>query len=219
MKKITLKGVRSGMILWFIVLGIFLYLIPIKVQIYFKAANDNIFIIKTSIFFITITKKINKPISKILALLSREDYNKGEVQEALNTNIFPKNADIILKRVMDDIPRFLQIIKSTKIFKLLRCKKMKLYTEIGLSDAYKTGLIIGALWTITGIILGKLSSSQMLRSKKPKIGLVPIFYTKRVFIEYDCIITFPLGHIILIYYQIVRFLIFSKKYKRRLIYE
>ena len=69
----------------------------------------------------------------------------------------------------------------------------------------KTGFAYGSLWAGYSFLLSQLSKWMVLKPETPVIKIIPDFNASRLHLEYDCIITFPLGHIIIVFIQTLRF--------------
>jgi len=108
-------------------------------------------------------------------------------------------------------PRGMQIFShslklASKIFKPIKCKKLKIYCEIGLFNAAQTGIALGGIWAILSFLFSQLSKWITINPQTPEVEIIPDFYNTKLNLKYDCIIVFPLGHIIIVMLQTVRFL-------------
>lgn len=196
-----------------IIILVLLAFIPIQVHITYQRINNTDEVkIKIKILFITLNKGISTPISKIFSLLARKKYTTDNIKESLQAEKMPeRNWGIILRRINIWVPRGVQIMSNalkltSRIFKPIRCIKLNIYTEVGLSDASKTSLAFGSLWGVYGFLVSQLSKWMILKPETPTIKIIPDFSNPKLRLEYDCIITFPLGHIIIVCIQTVRFL-------------
>lgn len=201
---------------YYLIIAVFVLIlfafIPIQIHITYQRINKSANVkIEVTVFFITIRKTISKPMSKFFSLLARPKYNIKNIKESFKANKFPeKNWGIILHRLNTWLPRMIQIIyhalKLTSfLLKPIKCKKLRIYTEFGLYDPSQTGFAYGSLWAGYSFLLSQLSKWMVLKPETPVIKIIPDFNASRLHLEYDCIITFPLGHIIIVFIQTLRF--------------
>ncbi|MFZ5943456.1 MAG: DUF2953 domain-containing protein [Bacillota bacterium] len=203
------------MVIYILIALLFIFLtafIPIQIHILYHNNNQQGKVkIKIKILFITVNNVFSKPIFKVLSLMARRKFTVENVKESVQAKRPPeKNWILILKRLQIWTPRMIQIIShslklTSKILKPIKCKKLNIYTEIGLTDAAKTGITIGTLWGTYSYLLSMLSKWMVLKPDVPKIEIIPDFKNPKVNLKYDCIITFPLGHIIIVMVQTIRF--------------
>jgi hypothetical protein len=188
-------------------------LLPTQIHINYRRANNEDKIkIQVKILFITLNKVFSTPLAKILSLMARKKYTPKNFEKSMKADKLPeKNWKIIFRRINIWLPRVLQIIfhslkLTSKILKPIKCKKLNIYTEVGLVDAAKTGMTIGSLWAVYSFLLSQLSKWVVLKPETPKIQIVPDFNNNsKLHLEYDCIIAFPLGHIIIVLIHTIRF--------------
>lgn len=199
------------------ILLLIMIFIPIRIHTIFKNVNEEmVMIINVKILFFTIKKKVSKPFTKILALSSRKNLNTQEIKEATKADKVPKkNWKIIYRRLKKSFPKITEVLKksmrvSAKIIKPIKCEKLHLYTEIGLLDPALTGVIVGVLWSMQGILISQLTKYMELKSEAIKIKVIPRYNESKFDFNYESIIVFPLGHIIIVVYEFVRFFKVSK---------
>lgn len=208
------------MFLFYLILFLFfiwiLFFLPIQVHIsYLRNKKANRLQVQVKFLFIKIRKDISEPLLKILSIMSKRRFSPENVKESLHAQRLPlRNYNLIFKRIFVWWPKFIQIIShgirmTGKILKPIRCQKLHVYTEIGLDDAAQTGIAVGSVWAIISFGLSQISKWIVLKPETPQIKVVPIFNNPRFYLEYDCIIVFPLGHIIIVFIQMVRFMRFS----------
>jgi len=187
--------------------------IPMQIHIFYQRINNEDKIkMQIKIFFITLDKSFSAPLAKVLSLLARKKYTRENIEESIKAKKLPeRNWGLILRRLNIWLPRGIQIFShalnfTSKIFKPIKCKKLNIYTEIGLFDASQTGLAYGSFWAGYSFLVSLLSKWMILKPETPTIKIVPNFNNSKLHLEYDCIIAFPLGHIIIVFIQTVRFL-------------
>jgi hypothetical protein len=191
---------------------IFLAFIPIQIHVTYQKINKMTKVrIEVKVFIIIIRKTISTPFAKFFSLLARPKPNLNNIKESLKSNRFPeRNWNIILRRISTWLPRMVQILNhalklTALIFKPIKCKKLSIYTKVGFHDPSHTGMAYGSLWAVYSFFISQLSKWMVLRPETPVIKIVPDFNEPKLHLEYDCIIAFPLGHIIIVCIQTVRF--------------
>ena len=95
---------------------------------------------------------------------------------------------------------------TTKILKPIKCKKFKVYSEIGFLDASFTAITAGIMWAANSYMLSQLSRWMVINPEALNVQIVPDYNKDKLLIDYQCIITFPLGHIIIVLLQTARFI-------------
>jgi len=121
-----------------------------------------------------VSQKTQKIIAAFHKLLSRSEMNK-------TSNIYKKSSNII-KAVIN------YLRKKTVI------EQIYIKLGIGTGDAAETGLAYGISWVMIGNLLSFAGS--LIKIRKPMAVVVPYFDTARFGIDFNCIISLKLGHII-----------------------
>lgn len=98
---------------------------------------------------------------------------------------------------------------SRYLLRRIEPRQFKWQTGIGLSDAAKTGMVVGWLWSLKGAVLSYLYSFFAPTTQKPCFAVVPNFNRPDVAIFLDCIFAVKLGHIIIAGLRIGKILLFS----------
>ncbi|KJS22505.1 MAG: hypothetical protein VR72_05540 [Clostridiaceae bacterium BRH_c20a] len=199
-------------LLLFLIFFILTAFIPIQIHFTYKRENNkNKLKVQIKILFITINQSVINPILKIISFIARKKYTSKNIHESMHAQRLPeRNWGLILKRINIWLPRGIQIIShsvklTSRILKPIKCKKLNIYTEVGLFDASQTGLAFGSLWAVYSFLISQLSKWMILKRETPIIKIVPDFNNSKLNLEYDCIIAFPLGHIIIVLIQTARF--------------
>lgn len=197
----------------FILLGVILFFLPVEICVnYYRLNKEDKIDIQIKYLFIKIRNMKTKPLTKILSLLARRKYDLEEVQEAMHSVKIPdKNWLLILKRLRVWIPKSIQVLAhaiklTTKIFKPVKCKKLKLHSEIGFFDASLTAIATGSMWAINSYILSQLSRWMVINPETINVKVLPDYTKDKLLLDYQCIIVFPLGHIIIVLLQTARFM-------------
>ncbi len=185
-----------------LVLLIILYFMPIVVKVHVKKDNENDKItirlrtcyglvkLNTEIPFLKIVfengrpglkykiEVANKKRSKLLARFTKlMNIEEGEgVYKA-----FRKNKSKI-------IPVLKYITSKTEI------SNFNLKLSLGAGDAAATGILYGVTWIALGNIM--TLTRCYLNVNEPKIVVIPIFSQVQLSIDFSCIISLKLGHII-----------------------
>jgi hypothetical protein len=77
-----------------------------------------------------------------------------------------------------------------------RCSHLRLWTEVGSSDAMETALLSGVCWAVIGVGLGYFSRIVRLEPNVPQVQVVPNFRAPSWRLQADCILRLRLGHAI-----------------------
>ncbi|NMA02105.1 MAG: DUF2953 domain-containing protein [Clostridia bacterium] len=196
-----------------ILLGVVFLILPVEVRVnYHRSDKEDQLDIKIKFLFIIIRNVKSKPFIKILSLLARREHNLEEVQEAMKSEKMPpKNWRLILKRIRVWLPKSIQVLAhasklTTKILKPIKCKKFKVYSEIGFLDASMTAIAAGSMWAANSYMLSQLSRWMIINPEALNVQIIPDYTNDKLLIDYQCIITFPLGHIIIVLLQTARFI-------------
>lgn len=120
----------------------------------------------------------NKKRSKLLARLTKI-MNVREGENVYNT--YRRNKYIVT-------PIIKYITGKTKI------SSFNLKLGLGTGDAAATGILYGVTWIVLGNIMAFTSS--YLNVYEPKVAVIPIFSKVQLSIDFSCIISLKLGHII-----------------------
>lgn len=103
--------------------------------------------------------------------------------------------------------RYLRFIRTAKNFfrtyryytnrltKKMHCVKLDIKTIYGFEDAALTGVLMGVLGSIIGIMLNSLHNRLVLDTK-PEIKLIPVYGRNHLEIEIRCIFRIRLGNVI-----------------------
>jgi hypothetical protein len=200
----TLWGgnVMLNVLLVILVILILLYFMPIVVSMDVRKDNKNdkitiglrtlygLLKLNTEIPFLEIVFKDGKPglkykievgnkkRSKLLARFTKI-MNVREGEGAYKT--YKRNKSII-------IPILKYITGKTKV------SNFNLKLSLGAGDAATTGILYGVTWIVLGNIMAFTSS--YLKVYEPKIAVIPIFSQVQLSVDFSCIISLKLGHII-----------------------
>ncbi|SMB94359.1 Protein of unknown function [Desulfonispora thiosulfatigenes DSM 11270] len=126
-----------------------------------------------------------------------------------------KNWKLIIDRINKYLPIISRITKNSlkltaKISKPMKCEKLILHTQVGFIDPFYTSMIVGFLWSTKGIFVSELTKYITYKPKVSSIKVQPFFNIEKLSLNYEGIFVFPLGHIIIVTYQLVRFYLVNK---------
>lgn len=113
---------------------------------------------------------------------------------------FPANLKEVKKNInqfLSDYPIYRQTLYSTKDYlrKKVVCSNLVFKMDMGLDDAALTGIATGFVWGIVYNILSILSG--FVNIKKTDIKIQPIFNEMVLGVDFYCIFTFRVVHIII----------------------
>lgn len=185
-----------------IVFLLLLYMMPVHIQVIFKKRNkdnDIAFITKTGYGLIKIkveftSLKINikkgKPLFEYKAEIVSPRTNK--LLADLN-KLFSNKEMYKIKRIYKCNK---EIISNILKYLIKKTKAEKLYIKLGFGtgDAAETSLLYGLAWIVAGNMLS--FSSQYAAVRQPTAVVVPNFEHACFSLDFDCIISLKLGHII-----------------------
>lgn len=189
-------------LLFLFFLTLLLVFSEVKVQIKINKNDKNDYVQMNMWFLynlIHLHKKIPlikfESVNEGIGFTSETNIESQNVQ-AKKDRITPKklsNYQKQYKNVLNQIHDFYPIIK--KFFKHIRMDQLSWQSVIGTGDAMSTGVLSGVLWSFKGLIIGILSKYIRL-TKKPGINVISDFKQKRVIIQFECILRFRVGHLI-----------------------
>lgn len=191
---------------------IFIFL-PVQLALtYSKTGKKEKIKIQLKILFFKFVTIKPKPLIKIISLMARKDLNYGEINEAWEEDNFPqKNILLIIQRLKTWLPKINKIIVegnrlTGNVLKPIQCENFALNTEIGCQDAFVTALAAGSIWGGYSYLLAKVSKLMFIKPGALSLKVKPNYTKQTLSFDYRCIIRFPLGHIIIILYELVRLL-------------
>ncbi|WP_053070508.1 DUF2953 domain-containing protein [Alkalihalobacillus pseudalcaliphilus] len=86
--------------------------------------------------------------------------------------------------------------KILRVFlKKIQVKKLEWHSQLGVSDAVLTAYLVGACWSLKGMVVGILSNFFRLKAY-PKIQIDPIYQGTITKTNFSCMISFRIGHAI-----------------------
>lgn len=187
-------------------IAIFLFL---KISVNFKFNNEIKEELKIRVYLYN--KKIGFDIKK---------KQKKEKDKKLEKNSNKKEKGTILERLYN-LYTELQKMKYTYILskeflrKRLVLKNIEANVDFGLSDAAKTGIATGAVWTFIYNVFGFIT--RIFTVENHKFNVKPDYNNEKFFVSIDGILTFRIANIISIaLYLLIKYITVSKKYEQNL---
>lgn len=181
---------------------LFLYMMPIVISIDIKKDNnaDKITIgiktfygmlkLKSEIPFLVITFENGKPALKYKIEVA--DKYRSKLLARFGKILNLKEGEGLLKTFNKIKGRIKPVLKY--ISRKTNINKFILKMSVGTGDAAATGILYGAAWMALGNILAFVSG--FLNINNPRIVIVPIFSKIQLCVDFSCIISLKLGHII-----------------------
>lgn len=186
-------------VLFFILL---LYMMPIIISITVNKDNQNDKItigvrtlyglvkLKSEIPFLVITFEDGKPALKYRIEVANKKRSK---LLARFTKLFSmKEGESLLKTYKNIKNKIRSVLKY--ILRKIKIGKFVLKLCIGTGDAAATGVLYGAAWIAIGNIM--TLTRCYIDVNNPRIAIVPIFSKIQLCVDFNCIISMKLGHII-----------------------
>lgn len=183
-------------------IGLLLYFMPFSTEIIIKKRNrDDDIALYTRTGYGLISLKI-----EITSL--RIYFKNGRPMIEYRTELASPGARKLIAR-LNKIFSGSEILKMGEMYRInkgrflpatnylldkVKIDKFLLKLGIGTGDAAETGLIYGMAWIAIGNILSFFRS--ILPAKQPVASVVPYFDSVRFTLDFNCIISLKLGHII-----------------------
>lgn len=185
-----------------LVILLLLYLMPIAISIDVSKNNKDekitvglntlygLIKLKTEIPFFIITIENGKPALKYKIEFANKKRNR---LLAGFTKLFSmKEGESLYKTYKNAKTKVVPVFKY--IIKKIEIKKFVLKLSMGTGDAAATAVLYGAAWIVVGNVMTLTRS--YLKVNNPQIVIVPIFSQVELCIDFSCIISLKVGHII-----------------------
>jgi len=200
----TLGGGNIMLKIIFVILIILtlLYLMPIVVRIDARKDNENDKItIGLRTFYGLLKLNTDIPFLEIIFKDGRPGLKyKIEVANKKRSKLLARFTKIMNMREGEGVYKAYKRNKST-IFPVLKyitgktkVSNFNLKLSFGAGDAAATGILYGVAWIVLGNIM--TLTRCYLNVYEPKIAVIPIFSQVQLSIDFSCIISLKLGHII-----------------------
>ena len=181
------------MVIFFVVGILIIFIYKSKLTVGFNFKMDNL--VCSAYVIIYLFGKI--PAKKIMIYPRTNKKNKKEKPKKVR-----KRSDFEQLR-----QSFWVLIKL--FYRSVMLKEFKLYVREGTGDACQTALLYGLLWTLTGLIPGKLFNNFSVKDKEIKIDAD--FKEKVWKVKFDCIFSLKIVNIISIVREIIKIYLKNRK--------
>lgn len=185
----------------------------VTIHFQFNHARDNDHLkLKFRVWFGLIRYTLDVPLIKMdddsPTIVVKEIVKKGTQEKQIQEDTKRFSEDDLLNSISNWKSLLAHVVKLHKIIRMflkkVSVKNLEWHSVVGLGDAAHTGMIIGALWTAKGSLIG-LVSHYILLKEMPKIIITPHFQQFVSQTHLTCIIQFRVGHAILAGVKLVKF--------------
>lgn len=199
------------LILLITILAIILTKLTVILDYYHGQDNDDLSITFKAWYGLIKYKK-SVPLIKIdknsPSIVFKEQVKTGQQETTKKEDVKKFSADDLVKD-LHDAKELLNHVFSlhTIVRKFLRkvsVQKIEWHTNAGIGDAAYTGVLIGALWTVKGGVIGIISNYMKLK-KMPIISITPNFQRAISQTRITCMIQFRIGNAMLAGIKLVKF--------------
>ncbi|MHB1391783.1 MAG: DUF2953 domain-containing protein [Clostridia bacterium] len=185
-----------------LVILIFLYFMPIVVRMDIRKDNENDKItvglrtfyglvkLNTEIPFLEVVFRNGRPGLKYKIEVGNKKRNK--LLARITKLLSMEEGEGVYKAYKRYKSKIIPIIKY--ITKKTKVDNFNLKLSLGTGDAAATGILYGVTWIVIGSIM--TLTRCYLKVYEPRIVVIPIFSQVQLSIEFSCIISLKLGHII-----------------------
>lgn len=111
-----------------------------------------------------------------------------------------------IKKSYQDHKTIIDILKKN-FFEKIYLHQLVFTAELGVRDALASGILCGTAWAFAGIINSYINNNVKLRNFRNNINIKPLFTQNKLNVNFQCIFSLKLGHIIV---AIVKILIRSR---------
>ncbi|MHB8172584.1 MAG: DUF2953 domain-containing protein [Thermincolia bacterium] len=167
---------------------------------------------KVEMPLVEMVKSWFKPLIKLVVRVEgKGGKSLGEEERTIDSaDIEWHRVPRLLGLVIRGLRRFRPAI--TYFVRHLWMRQFKWRTRLGLGDAAGTGVGIGALWGIKGVIYTRLRNNTSPTGVRPQVQVIPSFHQPAFATDFDCIFAIRTGHIIITGINFLLCFIFRKKY-------
>lgn len=184
-------------------------LLPVKLSLRFSRVPNKVTLyMRITLWFIPISLKFVNPLTKTIYNLSQNRFWKKKAPQDISAREVPWTRFFV--RIINIQQVFGNVIRESNHFfkrvaRPIRITKLNLYTEIGVGDAALTAMAVGMYWSVLGMVYTVVSHFFNIQDTKNDFKVIPNYQiTNLLRIDYSCIFEFRLGHIIIVFYQILR---------------
>lgn len=140
----------------------------------------------------------NEGLVPFLHLVTELENRRGKpiVQERITLK--PGKLRQIWRAAIDFLPKYWKASRFLhRVFGRVKLSRLHWVTEFGTGDAADTGLAAGLLWVLKGWIWTNVHHSVTVLERRPELMVKPLFQNKQLNLDFDCIFTVSIGHIII----------------------
>lgn len=199
------------LILLILILAIILTRLSVILDYYHGQDNDDLSITFKA-WYGLIKYKIAVPLIKMdknsPSIVYKEKVRTGEKEKTKKEDDKKFSADDLVrdlhntKELINHVFSLHTIVR--KFLRKVSVQKIEWHTNVGIGDAAYTGMLIGALWTVKGGIIGIISNFMKLK-KMPIISITPNFQRAISQTHITCMIQFRIGNAMLAGIKLVKF--------------
>ncbi|HHV72686.1 MAG TPA: DUF2953 domain-containing protein [Clostridia bacterium] len=204
-------------IYFWLVLGLILATqLKIKFSIFFSRQDSgNELAIRIYLFKNFLSLKLELPVIKMLKGFIIPDLFLKENWELTHPRLpVHKDKNRLSVNKIDWQKVLVTIIKVKNLVRLYRsqiayltrsthCLHFEWHTEYGANDAATTGVRLGIIWFLKGILLAILENKIIFWNKNPLVEVIPNFNQPCLNVNFCCIFAIKLGHIIIVGIKVV----------------
>ena len=199
------------LILLFLLLVIILTKLSVYINYYHGQDNDDL-AITIKAWYGLITYKIAIPLIKIdknsASIIYKEKIKTGPEE----TTKKEETKKFTVERLLNDLHDLKELINHVvSLHKIVRhflrkvmIKKIEWNSMVGVGYAAHTGMLVGALWSVKGGLIGILSNYMRLM-EMPKIMITPNFQKSISQTRFTCMIQFRIGNAMLAGIKLVKY--------------
>lgn len=176
--------------------------IKIQIQVHKQGKNDEVII---DFWFLYQLFHLRKMIPMIAIESIHEGTKfKTETKVSMVSELEPKKDRLTPEKVTHWNKQYHRFLKHvTDFYEVMKrflshvhIDKLYWQSQVGTGEAMETGLLTGVVWSIKGSILG-IISKYIILTKDPILVVEPNFQQRVFRTNFECIISFRLGHVIL----------------------
>lgn len=161
---------------------------------------------KTEVPTIELENRFFTPVLKAASEIEKAAFNPVEEKElkvkiSINMRLI-RSLPSIFKETWQKFEQYNSSLYY--LFRFIRCRQFYWRTEIGLSDAAYTGIMVGLLWGIKSFLYKNFRSKIRVMEGKPAILVVPDYFHQKLTLDFSCIFDIRIGHIIIAGLNFVR---------------
>lgn len=199
------------LVLLILILAIILTKLNVQIDYYHSQDNDNL-TITFKAWFGLIRYKISVPLIKIdkdsPSIVYKEKVKTGQQEKTKKEDVKNYSSDDLVKNLSNGNEILNHVFGLHKIIrrflKKVSVQKIEWHTKAGIGDAAYTGMLLGALWTVKGGLIGMISNYMKLK-EMPIISITPNFQRAISQTRLICIIQFRIGYAMLAGIKLVKF--------------